>query len=87
MFASEEDQAKAINEYASFSLKMGAFEDPRSVGARFDDDPKMWGEIMVLVHLCFKNWHLNFLDNQHLPLVLKEIGVHIPLFIHLEGIS
>lgn len=21
---------------------MGAFEDPRSVGARFDDDPKMW---------------------------------------------
>ncbi|XP_044482007.1 uncharacterized protein LOC123208540 [Mangifera indica] len=39
---SEDERFKALDEYANFSLKSGPFEDPDSIGARFNTEPMKW---------------------------------------------
>lgn len=42
LFPNEEDRAKTINDFSSFSLKCGAFGDPSSMESRYNMDPRMW---------------------------------------------
>ena len=69
LFPNEDDRIRVNNEYAVFSLKSGLFGDSYIL--------KIGGLCLVHIHLYFKGWLLECLDNLLLPLVVKEIGVLI----------
>ena len=86
-FSNEVVRARANEEFANFSLKVGHLEIQIVLVVCMMQSLESGGHVLVHMHLYFKSWPSKCLDNLLLHLVVKGIGVLIPPFIHVEGIN